>query len=130
MAQATTIWHNGLVNGTPAVVGSIVPSLQDSLNTTFQGTYQASTAKRLTVMGTDQAPVAVALDSVAKARFVGLRVVNGSLKMLLTTPSGSDQAVRVSGLFLWHSPNAGDEITAIKLVGTADIELLIAGDLS
>ena len=27
-------------------------------------------------------------------------------------------------------PNSGDEITAIKLVGTADIEILIAGDVS
>jgi hypothetical protein len=102
------------------------------LNTSFSGTYSASKATRLSVVGaTDLSPYTVALDSITKARFLGVRVINGSsIKMLLTSPSGTDQALKVSSMLLWHSPNSGDEITAIKLVGTADIELLIAGDVS
>jgi hypothetical protein len=131
MPQSTTIWHTGNVTGRPSpTVGG--PSLSEYLDTSFTGTYSASTAKRMTVVGaTDIAPFTVALDSISKVRFLGLRVVNGaSLKLLLTSASGTDQAVKVSSLWLWHSPNAGDEITAIKLVGTADIELMIAGDVS
>ena len=131
MAQAVTIWHSGSVTGQPTPVPG-GPSLADMLNTSFSGTYSASKATRLSVVGaTDLAPFAVAFDSVTKARFVGMRVINGSsIKVLLTSPSGTDQAVKVSSMFLWHSPNSGDEITAIKLVGTADIELLIAGDVT
>jgi hypothetical protein len=132
MAQSVTIWHNGAVMGqVPSPVPS-GPSLADTLNTSFSGTYAASKATRLSVVGaTDLAPYTVVLDSVTKARFLGIRVINGSsIKALLTSPSGTDQAIKVSSLLLWHSPNSGDEITAIKLVGTADIELLIAGDVS
>ena len=131
MAQAVTIWHSGAVSGQPiAVPGG--PSLADTLNTSFQGTYSASKSSRLSVVAaTDIAPYTVTLDSVSKARFLGLRVINGaSIKVLLTSPSGTDQTIKVSSLLLWHSPNSGDEITAIKLVGTADIEILIAGDVS
>ena len=131
MAQSVTIWHSGAVTGQPTPVPG-GPSLSDMLNTSFNGTYAASKATRLSVVGaTDLVPFAVAFDSITKARFVGLRVINGSsIKMLLTSPSGTDQALKVSSLVLWHSPNSGDEITAINLVGTADIELLIAGDVS
>lgn len=50
--------------------------------------------------------------------------------MLLTSAVGTDQALKVSDLFLWHSPNPGDELTAIKLVGTGDCEYFLAGDVS
>lgn len=130
MAQAVTIWHAGAVTGQPTPVPG-GPSLADMLNTSFNGTYAASKATRLSVVGaTDIAPYAVSFDSITKARFIGCRVINGSsIKALLTSPSGTDQAIKVSSMLLWHSPNSGDEITAIKLVGTADIELLIAGDV-
>jgi hypothetical protein len=131
MAQSVTIWHSGSVTGQPlSVPGG--PSLYDMMNTSFNGTYGASKATRLSVIGaTDLLPYSVAFDSLTKARFLGLRVINGSsIKALLTSPSGTDQAIKVSSMLLWHSPNSGDEITAIKLVGTADIELLIAGDVT
>ena len=131
MPQSTTIWHTGNVTGRPSpTTGG--PSLSDSFDTSFTGTYSSGTSKRLTVIGaTDIAPFAVAMDSVAKARFIAMRIVNGaSLKVLLTSAAGADQAIKVSSVLIWHSPNAGDEITAIKLVGTADIELMIAGDVS
>jgi len=131
VAQSVTIWHSGSVTGQPTPVPG-GPSLSDMLNTSFNGTYAASKATRLSVVGaTDLVPYAVAFDSITKGRFLGLRVINGSsIKVLITSPSGTDQAIKVSSLLLWHSPNSGDEITAINLVGTADIELLIAGDVS
>lgn len=83
------------------------------------------------VGATDLLPYIVSLGSIVKVRFIGLRVINGSsIKLLRTSPAGTDQAIKVSSMELWHSPNSGDEVTAIKLVGTADIELLIAGDVS
>lgn len=131
MAQSVTIWHSGAVTGQPVPFPG-GPSLADMLNTSFNQTYSASKASRLSVVGaTDLVPYVVTLDSITKARFIGLRVINGaSIKMLLTSPSGTDQALNVSSMFLWNAPNSGDEITAIKLVGTADIELLVAGDVT
>ncbi len=128
MAQAVTIWHNGAVSGQPAIVPN-GPSLSDNLNTSFSATYSASKSSRLSVVGaTDIAPYVVALDTITKVRFLALRVLNGpSIKLKLTSPAGADQA-QSGTFFLWHSPNSGDEITAIKLVGTADIEIMIAGD--
>lgn len=131
MAQAVTIWHTGAVSGQPTPVPG-GPSLGDNLNTSFSGTYAASKATRLSVVNaTQQAPFVVSFDSVTKARFIGIRVINGSsILALLTSPAGSAQAIKVSSMFLWHSPNSGDEITAINFVGTADLELMIAGDVS
>ena len=129
MSQAATIAHSGAVSGYP--VGSPCgPTLSDTLRTDFQGTYSASKSSRLAIVNaTNATPYVVALDSITKIRFLALRVINGaSIKALLTSPSGSDQAIKTSSLLLWHSPNSGDEITTIKLVGTADIELMIAGD--
>jgi hypothetical protein len=131
MAQSVTIWHAGAVTGSAhAVPGG--PSLMDLLNTSFSWTYGSSKACRPSVVGaTDIAPYVVSLDTITKVRFIGIRVINGSsIKLVLTSPSGTDQAFKTSSLWLWNSPNAGDEFTAIKLVGTADIELVIAGDVS
>lgn len=130
MPQSATIWHNGNVSGQPSPVAN-GPSLSDNLNTSFTNTYSASKSSRLTVIGaTDPLPYTVALDTITKVRFVCIKVVNGaSIKAVLTSAFGTDQ--KLSGnIFIWNSPNAGDEITAIKLVGTADIELMIAGDVS
>ena len=131
MAQSVTIWHSGAVTGQPTPVPG-GPSLSDMLNTSFCGTYGSSKAGRPSVVGaTDLVPYVVTLDTITKVRFLGIRVINGSsIKVKLTSPAGTDQVLQVSSLLLWHSPNSGDEITAIKLVGTADIELLIAGDVS
>ena len=129
MSQAATIAHSGAVTGYP-VSSPCGPTLSDTLRTDFQGTYSASKSSRLAIVNaTDASPYVVALDSITKIRFLALRVINGaSIKALLTSPSGSDQAIKTSSLLLWHSPTSGDEITTIKLVGTADIELMLAGD--
>ena len=132
MAQASTIWHSGAVTRQPVSSFPGGPSLADMLNTSFQGTYGATKSAALSIVGaTLGSPFVLDMDSVVKARFLGIRVLNGpSIQLLITSPSGTDQAIKTSSLLLWHSPNSGDELTAIKLVGTADIEILIAGDVS
>ena len=132
MAQASTIWHSGAVTRQPVSSFPGGPSLSDMLNTSFQGTYGATKSSALSIVGaTLGSPFILDMDSVVKARFLGIRVLNGpSIQLLITSPSGTDQSIKTSSLLLWHSPNSGDEITAIKLVGTADIEILIAGDVS
>ena len=132
MAQASTIWHSGAVTRQPVSSFPGGPSLSDMLNTSFQGTYGATKSAALSIVGaTLGSPFVLDMDSVVKARFLGIRVLNGpSIQLLITSPSGTDQAIKTSSLLLWHSPNSGDELTAIKLVGTADIEILIAGDVS
>ena len=132
MAQASTIWHSGAVTRQPVSSFPGGPSLSDMLNTSFQGTYGATKSSALSIVGaTLGSPFLLDMDSVVKARFLGIRVLNGpSIQLLITSPSGTDQSIKTSSLLLWHSPNSGDEITAIKLVGTADIEILIAGDVS
>lgn len=130
MAQSRTVWVNGAVSVSPTSAPN-GPSLADNLAISLTNTFQASKASPLSIASTDGSPFTLSLDSIVKVRFIALKVNSGaSVKMLLTSAAGTDQKVSVSGLFLWHAPNAGDEITAIKLVGTADVELLIAGDLS
>jgi hypothetical protein len=130
MAQSRTVWVNGAVSVSPTPV-MCGPTLSDNLTISLTNTFQASKSSPLSFVGTDGSPYTVSLDSIVKVRFLALKVNSGAtVKMLLTSAAGSEQKLSVSGMFLWHAPNAGDEITAIKLVGTADVELLLAGDLS
>lgn len=130
MAQSRTVWVNGAVSVSPIPVSG-GPTLSDNMAISLTSTFQASKAVPLSIAATDGSPFALSLDSIVKVRFLALKVNSGaSVKMLLTSADGTEQKLQVSGLLLWHAPNAGDEITAIKLVGTADVELLLAGDLS
>lgn len=130
MALPVTIAHTGSLNGSPAVGGQNVPSLNEIINTTFSGTYGASKSARLSIVGaTDISPYTLSLDTMTKARCLVVATRSQTVKVLLTSAVGTDQKLDISGLFLWHSPNAGDEITAIKFVGTADLEVFVAGDV-
>jgi hypothetical protein len=129
MPQAVFIWHSGAL--TVQSVASLCDASADAIATSFQGTYTASQDLRLTVVGaTSGSPFVVPMGSVATARAVLIRVVNGaSITAVITSAAGTSK-INVSSLFLWSSPNPGDEITAISLVGTADVRVLIAGDVS
>ena len=132
MAQASTIWHSGAVTRQPVSSFPGGPSLSDMLNTSYQGTFGATKSAVLSVVGaTVGSPYVLEMDSVVKARFIALRVVNGaSIQLQVTSPAGTLQTFVVSPLLLLTAQNPGGEITAINLVGTADIEVLIAGDVS
>lgn len=128
MAFPATIKHTGSLQAAPTN-GSLgdVPSLTDLINTSFQATYQSTKSGRPSI-NAPVVPAVLDLESVVKVRAIALRVRGGSLKILLTSAAGVDQAIRVSDAFIWSAPSPGDEITAIKFVGVADLEYVIAGD--
>ena len=101
------------------------------MNISTQGTYGSSKSGRPTINSPNPlVPFILALETIVKVRFLAIRVRGGSLAVLLTSPGGVDQVVRVSDLIVINTPNPGDEITAIKAVGIADVEYVIAGDVS
>lgn len=129
MATPVTVSHTGALRASPAASPS---TLMEVLLTSFEATYQGSKSSHPTVNGaTDLAPFVVGLDGVVKVRVFAIRVNSGSLKVKVTSAVGTDQAINVgsNGLLLWHSPYISDELTAIKLVGTADCDIVLAGDL-
>lgn len=101
------------------------------MNTSFNATYGSSKSARPSIIGaTDLVPFVIPLETIVKVRMVAFRVRGASLKFLVTSAAGVDQAIKCSDLWLAHMPNAGDEWTAIKVVGTADLEYVLAGDVS
>lgn len=129
MALPATIVHNGALAGSPAT-GSDALALQEILNTSFAGTFGSSKSARPGIIAaTDLAPYVVPLETITKVRVIALKLQAGAtIKIRLTSAAGTDQSINVSGLFLWIGQNAGDEVTAIKLVGNADVVYAIAGD--
>lgn len=129
MAQPVTLTHEGALVSAPA---SSPSSLLDRLITSFEFTYQVARTGHPTIIGaTDMAPFVIGFEGMTAVRVFGLRVNSGDLKVLVTSASGTDQALNVGGqgVLLWSSPYSGDQLTAIKMVGTADVDYLIAGDL-
>lgn len=105
--------------------------LIQSIDLAFRQTYAGVTGGGLTIDSTDIAPFVPALGAIAAVRALAIRAVDGqSLVVKLTSAVGVDQAVPVSDLLLVRAQNTGDQLTAIKVVGTGRIELLIAGDLT
>ena len=104
------------------------------VDTGFYGVYAAHKESQLDVIGaTDMAPVVVPLENVIKVRVLIVKCTGNSLKLVLTSARGTDQAIPLSagGSMVFHFPTLGDELTAIKLVGTgATVDYFIAGDLS
>jgi len=128
MSQPSTIGINGAVVASPANTAQFAPSLQEMLSISCERTYSYKSGNSATVNNLIGSPYVVPLGSVTKVRFLALRVIGAALQVLVTSASGTDQTFKVSDLWLWHSPNEGDQLTAIKLVGTADIEYVLAGD--
>ena len=127
MAQPINVTLNGSVSAAPASSSSISPSLSDTIMIGFSRTY----AYRVAVSESVNAPSVAAtiqLGSITKVRTIVMRVIGASLTVQLTSPAGADQAFKTGDLFVWHSPNEGDQFTAVKLLGVADVEMLILGD--
>lgn len=117
--------------GTDPVKPSDSAGLIQSINLAFKATYDGVTGGGLTINGTDLAPFIPALGSIAAVRALAVRAVDGqSLKLLVSSAAGADQAIPVSDLLLVRAQNTGDQLTAIKIVGTGRIELLIAGNVA
>jgi len=69
---------------------------------------------------------AIPLNQITKVK---LFIIRSSVPITIkvTSAVGSDQAMKVAD-FRWQSDEDGDEITAIKILGTADVEFIVAGE--
>lgn len=130
MSQPALVSHTGSLSGAPSNGAIVAPSLQELLNTGFSNTYQATASARPTISALEGSPFTIPLVTITKVRMIAMQVRSGSLTILLTSTAGTDQAILASGLFLMNTPNAGTEITSIKVFGTADLEYVIAGDVT
>jgi hypothetical protein len=131
LALPALVNHVGSLSGSPAQTGTTVPSLQELINTSFQGTFGGSKSARLTISGaTDLSPFVLSLDTITKVRLIVVRTQNQSLRVKITSAYGATQVIPLSNALIWFAPNAGDEVTAIEFVGTADVEVVIAGDVT
>lgn len=132
MAQNEYVRVNGAVIAGPVVSPPGGPSLQEVASLAISASYGSSKSARPSIVNaTMVSPYAIPLDTITKVRLLFVRVVSGnSIKLLLTSPSGgADQVVPVSDQALLHCPNPGDEFTAVKIVGSADLNVFLAGDV-
>jgi len=131
VAQSTVIQVSGAVAAMPAAGSLYTASLQEFLALSTQATYGAAKGGAISVNSTDLAPFVLPLEGIAKGRMIGIGLISGqTIKVLLTTALGVDQAIPVSDKLFLHMPSAGDEFTAVKLVGVADIQYFLAGDVT
>lgn len=109
--------------------GRSTDALSQSVDLAFDETYDAVMAASLPIASTLLDPFVLPLGAVTKVRAVCVRVVDGaSVQVLVSSAAGNDQAIPVSDLVLVRAQNDGDQLTAVKVVGTARIEYLIGGD--
>ena len=127
MGQPTSIALSGALVASP-VPGTCSPSLHDRIDVSFTHSYTQRISGSPSVNATQDAPFVLPFGGVAKGRALVLRVRGGSLRALITTPAGAAQAIRISDLLVIHNPAEGDQLTAVSLIGTAEIEYLLAGD--
>jgi hypothetical protein len=129
VAFPATIAHNGAIQGSPAASSSGIPSLLEILNTSFLGTYGASKGARVGIIGaTTMSPYVIPLETIVRVRVFGMRVRGGTMTVNVDSPVGAAQLFPASDITLMHLPFSGSELTAIRLIGTADVEYIIAGD--
>lgn len=104
----------------------------DSVSLEFERTLAQSDAGTVQVTSTDGLPYNLVVATITSVRLLFIRVLNGgTLKVLLTSAAGVDQAIRLSGEQLWEAPNAGDEFSAVKIVtagAAVDFEYIVGGD--
>ncbi len=129
MAQPKTVTVNGAVIVGPASSTSLVPSLQDNVLLSVLRTYAYSTADTYSINNpVEGSPFTLPLGSITKVRFFYMRVIGASAELMVTNAHGADQKFDVSEMIVWSSPNEGTQLTAIKLVGVTDIEVILSGD--
>ena len=106
-------------------------SLTEILNTAFTASYGSMKGARPSIINaTAGTPFVVPFETIAKVRLLCLRVRSGHIELSLTTALGALQRFPVSDLFMTHNPYPGDEITAIQIVGTGDVEYVLSGDVT
>ncbi len=104
--------------------------MSDAFALEFQATYAQAKGSAPFIQSTDVAPFVVPFEGISRAHAYLILVNGPSMVVKITTAEGADQEIPVSGMFLWHSPNNSDAITAIKIVGTGSVQYFLAGDQS
>lgn len=129
MAQSAQVKVTGVATASPATSSNYSCTLQALLPLDVCAVYQASKGMELSIDAIDAAPFTLPFEGITKGRFLGIRLRAGnSMKVLITTALGV-APLPLSDLIMWHAPNAGDEATAIQIVGTGDVAYLFAGDV-
>lgn len=134
MSVPVTLAHQGVLNGTPSN-GSLAggQSLTGLLRTDFSATFPSSKSGRPCITGATFAgtPFVFPLEGITKVRIFALRIISGSLLVRFSSPNGgATQIIPVSNFLLIYNPVSGDEFTVIDAEGTANVEYVLAGDLS
>lgn len=103
-----------------------ITSWQRTINLCSMGKYRRMHRGSLNVSGS----VTVPLGAVTLAHVLFARARSGALTLRLTTLLAIDQGIPLSGgsTAVWIAPVLGDELTQIKIVGTGDVDYLVAGD--
>lgn len=130
MAQSRIVGVTGaLSSGPPGSALFGADSRDDFLSLDFQATYGASKAATISIASTDMAPFVMSLEGIVKGRVFALRALSGTVKVLLTNAAGV-AAILVDSELVLHCSGDANKYTAISLVGTADLEYFIAGDVT
>ena len=120
----------GSVSTQPSTSSGSFPTTLRTINLTTRRTHDREVGGIVAVTGTDGAPQALQLGSIAMVRFLALRVTGGEVRLRITTPDGATQVIPVTGLFVIDNPTTGSEITAVSLAATGagiEVEYLAAG---
>jgi hypothetical protein len=131
MAIPVTITHRGSVSGAGSP-GAPTTALQNFMSTAVTATLGGSKGGRPAIVGaTVGAPFVFPLEGITRVRFLAVKARGGGGHLRLTSALGTDQVVPLGSeaLHLWSSLAAGDELTAVKFVGSADLEYILAGDV-
>jgi hypothetical protein len=105
------------------------PLFSASIDLAFKTAYDAAWGGGLPINASGGSPFSINLGAVTKVRVFAIRPLDGqSLVVKLSSGAGANQAVPVSDLFVVRANSAGDEITAIDVVGVGRIEYLVAGN--
>lgn len=126
MSQPITVTVNGAISAAPASSTALAPSLRADVMIGLQRTYSFKQADSISI-NSPVSFVGLGLGSITKVRFVFIRVIGASITITATSAAGS-AVFNVSDEWMWHSPNEGDQFTAITLKGVSDLEYLLLGD--
>lgn len=114
--------------GPPCATAGTFPSLTQQLSLQSEQTRGIGRGQTLRINSPSAFVDLFASLGVGSVTLIALRVVGGALTLRYSTADGVDQRLRVSRLFIWDSPDAGSGMTALAVQGTADIEIILAGD--
>ncbi len=128
MSLSNAIRLTGSLMAGPPTTNATSPALTKTLALSFAQTRNACVANGRSIASPGVFVDLLAGTGIVTVTVFALVVSSGSLDVRLTTAGGTDAIWRVSDMLIWSSPNAGDGATALAVQGTADFELIVAGD--